>query len=39
MLPLPEELVFRVDNKILSAIDDAVAVHKKGVCFFSYMYS
>jgi len=33
MLPLPEELVFQVDNRILRAVDDAVAVHKKGVCF------
>ena len=33
MLPLPKELVFRVDNKILRAIDDAVALHKQGVCF------
>jgi len=34
MLPAPKELVFRVDDKILRAIDDAVTVHKKGVCYF-----
>jgi len=30
----PSELVFRVDDKILQAVDDAVALHKKGVSFF-----
>ena len=33
VLPQPKELVFSVDDKILRAIDDAVALHKKGVCF------
>jgi len=32
VLPQPKELVFTVDDKILRAIDDAVALHKEGVC-------
>jgi carnitine O-octanoyltransferase len=30
VLPLPVELVFQVDTRILKAIDDAAALHKKG---------
>jgi len=37
-LPLPKELVFRVDDTIVQAIADAVAVHKKGVCFLNKFF-
>lgn len=30
-MELPNELKFRVDDKVLKAIDDAVILHKKGV--------
>jgi len=33
VLAQPRELIFHVDDKILLAIDDAVALHKKGVSF------
>ena len=38
-LPLPTELVFRVDDKILQAVDDAVALHKKNVSLFCNLFT